>query len=87
MARAGRNSFAIATILLLQLGVVVHSGGQDNAPETGSNSTVQSSSESPAHIAESRERVDRVLTLPAVPPSLEEITLHILTGDFGIGSP
>jgi hypothetical protein len=79
MARAGRNSFAIATIVLLQLGVVLHSGGQDNTPETGSNSPVQILSESMAHIADSRDRVDRVLILPAIPPSLEEITLHILT--------
>jgi hypothetical protein len=79
MARIRQSSLGIATIIMLQLGLIVHLEGQDTPLEARSNSPVQNSSESVTNSPDSRERVDRVLTLPAIPPSLEEITLHILT--------
>ena len=79
MARIGQSSLGIATIIMLQLGLILHLEGQDAPLEARSNSPVQNSNESATNMPDSRERVNRVLTLPAIPPSLEEITLHIVT--------
>ena len=81
MARAGQNTLLIASLLLLQVGVGLHLQGQDstakNALDAPGQNPIAAADSGPAE----RTQSIRVLTLPRIQPSLEEITLHILTAE------
>jgi hypothetical protein len=79
MARARPKSFAVATIVLLQLGAILHSQGQNSISNSLSDASAPSPNDSISPTPSSRAQIVRVQSLPAIEPSLEEITLHILT--------
>jgi hypothetical protein len=79
MARARPKSFAVATIVLLQLGAILHSQGQNSISKSLSDASAPSPNDSISPTPSPRAQIVRVQSLPVIEPSLEEITLHILT--------
>ncbi|HUR46375.1 MAG TPA: hypothetical protein VMZ27_10915 [Candidatus Saccharimonadales bacterium] len=79
MARANTKGFAITALVLVQLGMTLFTRGQDSTPKDQSSAPGSGTPTPYEQNVSARAETIRILTLPQVQPTLEEITLQILT--------